>query len=263
MKLFLTDCRHCNRIIRSDISYCHHCGRLVLSLPPPDGGLPSLLRRKKRLLTVAAVLAIVLGVVLLTQEPWYERIAHRPDEMIGPLWSFDAGVAYNRIERGQIQFFVVRLGDANTYDDVLELPFNDIAFLLVFDFPVRIGRYRDTGQPYGIFDGYVDEKWSRFWVSVYAEEGEFHEGMGSFRCPEGLDEYELAVEISVLDRHRMLVLPQGIPMEGHTALVLNSPPSYGYVYVDRTTGTAYYYSYVNRVFTGPGFAEPVSMAEFP
>ena len=33
MKLFMTECRHCSGIIRSDIDYCHHCGKLVLSLP--------------------------------------------------------------------------------------------------------------------------------------------------------------------------------------------------------------------------------------
>ena len=37
MPLFLTECQHCNRSIRSDINYCHYCGGLVLSLPSPPG----------------------------------------------------------------------------------------------------------------------------------------------------------------------------------------------------------------------------------
>ena len=48
MPLFLTECRHCNRSIRSDINYCHYCGGLVLSLPaqPVTDGPFSWLRQR-------------------------------------------------------------------------------------------------------------------------------------------------------------------------------------------------------------------------
>lgn len=249
--------------MRSDGNYCDYCGELLRSAAAPHLRRRFPLRRKRKLLIGAVVLAVILGVVVLVGEPWYEPLAPRPDEIIMPMealyeWGLDASSVEDRLRRGDYHVSLVRLSTGHLYEDAGGLPFPDVAFLVTFDFPIRKARYKDTGQPYKIFDGYVDEKWSRFWVAASAD-------MAHLRTrseyPEGQHWHQLAVEIEVLDPNRLLVSPQGIPEECCLTLVINSPPAFLHAYYDKITREAYYYSLGYSVIISPGIANPEPMTE--
>lgn len=268
MNWFLKECPHCGGIIRNDLDYCHYCGSLTLSVPAPyrREGLGSWARRHKKRLIGVTVLVLAVGLVIVAKEPWYEPLAPRPDEVIMPVFALpdyvglDVSSAQDRIRAGEIQVSVTRLSDGSVYQDVAGLPFSDLAFLVTFGFPIREARHDNTERLYKIFDGYVDEKWSRFWVAVYAKEVEWNSAQTSSDDVWGQEGY-LPLEIEVLDTNRLLVLPEGIPEEGHIDWLINSPPPFLYVYYNKTTHTAYYYSGGYTVLTSPDFDEPEPITE--
>ena len=81
--------------------------------------------------------------------------------------------------------------------------------------------------------------------------------MVTFSCPDDQSEYQLPIEIDILDTHRILVVPiHGLPQKGHTVLRLHSPPPCDCVYYSASANTAYFYSHTDRVFTNPNFDQP-------
>ena len=263
MKLFLTDCRHCSGTIRSDVDYCHRCGRLIASLPPVARGSASRTGRYKRRLIGIAVILLAIGLVILVEEPWYEPPAPRLDEIMMPMtalsgYGLDSSAVEDRIAPGETRVALVRLGTGHVYDDAALVPFSDFAFLVTFSFPIRSARHDNTEELHKVFDGYVDEKWTRFWVAVEMTRPDGAEADRNYCDYQSTSplRYLLPVSIEVLDRNRLLVLPKGIPEKGRALLLVNSPPYFLSVYYNTITRKAYHYFSGYGVNVSPDVDEP-------
>ncbi len=262
MKLLLTRCPECGGSIRSDGNYCDYCGKSLGPPTAPHLRIRSFLKQKRKPLIIAAALAMILGIVWLIEEPWYEPLAPRPDEVITSIRALEsAGLEWSALENrsrlGDFRVSVIKLSDGSVYQDFDGLPFSDVAFLVTFRFPIREARYNNTQSFYKIFDGYVDEKWSRFSVTVSAQPETWRSETSSSEYVEGPEsDQPLPIELEVLDTNQLVVVPEGIPEEGYTRLTIWSPPGESSVYYNKTTREAYYYGGGYVLITDPGAEDP-------